>query len=196
MNEAPSCSRRSLRLDLSRSPAFAGMSGFWGKSVNIRTAAIAATLGLAPLGAQAQPLVSIIPVDAETSVNGVPVACTGIGQVRDDPRWLAYPVRVEFSDGRNAYLAGEVVQVRAKDGRPLLNAECDAPWLLLKLPPGRYTVEARIPGSSARPRSAQVTPPAHGQIRVVLQFPEIDPAPAQSGGPANPATPGPAPSPR
>lgn len=133
-----------------------------------------AALVLGPMAAQAQPLVDMIPLDSETSIGGIGAACTGIGQMRDDPRWLAYPVRVEISDAKNAYLAGEIVQVRAADGKPLLNAECDGPWLLLKLPKGRYVVQARLIDYNAKPRSAPVTAPSSGQVRVVLQFTDVD----------------------
>lgn len=110
-----------------------------------------------------------LPVDRPTTVQGVQVACTGIGQTRDDPRWLAYPVRVEFSDHLNSYLgAGQLTVLSAK--KPVLSVRCDAPWILLKLPAGAYTVEGRIPGAQAEPRGARFQPPAHGQMRVVLQF--------------------------
>lgn len=125
-----------------------------------------------------------MPLDAETTVSGVPVACTGIGQTREDPRWAVYPVRIEVSDAQNAYLAGAVVQVRGRDGKPILAAECDGPWLLAMLPKGRYLAEARIPGSSARPRSARFTATDKGQVRVVLQFTDIDVPPAPPSPPA------------
>ena len=144
-------------------------------------AVAAAMLTVSPLAAVAQtdspPLVNMVPLDSETAIGGVAVACTGIGQTREDPRWAAYPVRIEVSDAQNAYLAGAVVQVRARDGKPLLAAECDGPWLLVKPPKGRYVAEARIMGSPARPRSAPFTVPQTGQVRVVLQFTDID-APA------------------
>ncbi len=119
-----------------------------------------------------QSLVTIIPLDGEATVGGVKAACTGIGQTRDDPKWAAYPVRVEFSNAANEYLIGATVQVRTAAGKPLLAVDCDGPWVLLDLPPGRYVVEGRIDMSPAKPRSAPVTPPRSGQIRVVLQFPD------------------------
>ena len=151
--------------------------------------AVMAALAMAPAAALAQePLVTMVPLDAETTINGVGVACTGIGQTREDPRWAAYPVRIEVSDAQNAYLAGAVVQVRTGAGKPLLAAECDGPWLLVKLAKGRYLAEARVEGSPARPRSAPFSAPATGQIRVVLKFTDIDipPVTPASSSPPSP----------
>lgn len=128
----------------------------------------AAIAAAAALAAGIEP--SVVAVDTETTLGGVPVACTGIGlDARNDPRWQAYPVRVELSNAINEYLAGGVVTVRAAGGAPRLSARCDAPWLLLRLPPGRYAIQAEVEGSALKP-AATVTPPAVGQIRVVLQF--------------------------
>lgn len=149
-----------------------------------------AVLALSPAAALAQePLVTMVPLDSETTINGVGVACTGIGQTREDPRWQAYPVRIEVSDAQNAYLAGAVVQVRTQAGMPLLAAECDGPWLLVKLAKGRYLAEARVDGSPARPRSAPFAAPATGQVRVVLKFTDIDVPPAAVTSPASSSPP-------
>lgn len=135
--------------------------------------------GLSLIGAPAAPArpaepshTVALPVDAETKVNGVDLACTGIGQTRDDPRWGAYGVRVEFSNARNEYLAGAAMELRDRTGREILSVSCDAPWILLRLPPGGYSVEGRLLESTAKPRSATFKPPAQGQTRVVLQFPD------------------------
>lgn len=114
----------------------------------------------------------VLALDTATTVNGVQLACTGIGQTRDDARWQSYPVRVEFSNARNEYLVGGAVTVRDAVGRELLSASCDAPWILLRLPKGAYRVEGRILGSAARPRSAPIVSPTGSQLRVVLQFPD------------------------
>jgi hypothetical protein len=122
-------------------------------------------------GAAAQP--AAVPLDGEASVGGVDVGCTGVGESKLDPKWEAYPVRVEFSDANNAYLANEVLSVRSAAGAELLTVSCEGPWILLKLPAGRYSVVGRVPGTSAQPRTATFRPPSHGQMRVVLKFPDL-----------------------
>lgn len=115
-----------------------------------------------------------VAVDAEATINGVGVACTGIGaDSRADPRWQAYGVRVEFSNARNEYLAGGAIRLRDGAGRELLSVSCDAPWILLRLTDGPYRVEGWLPDQTAKPRSAPFTAPAKAPLRVVLQFPEL-----------------------
>jgi hypothetical protein len=43
-----------------------------------------------------------------------------------------------------AYLAGVHVHVRDAKGELVLNVDLDGPWLLAKLPPGRYEIEATL----------------------------------------------------
>jgi hypothetical protein len=136
----------------------------------IALCAAVASLALAD-GAAGEP--TSVPLDGEASVGGIDVGCTGIGESKLDPKWRAYPVRVEFSDANNAYLANEVLIVRSAGGAELLSVGCEGPWILLKLPPGSYSVVGSVPGASAQPRTATFRPPSHGQIRVVLKFPEL-----------------------
>ncbi|HEX3366246.1 hypothetical protein [Phenylobacterium sp.] len=112
-------------------------------------------------------------LDSETTINGVGVACTGVGeQVRDQPRWRAYPVRVEFADALHNYMAGEDLTLAHKNGSPILSVTCNGPWVLLK-PQDRdtYRVVARLTETNTRPQIAKVEAPAKGQTRFVLTFP-------------------------
>jgi hypothetical protein len=118
------------------------------------------------------PAPTVVAVDSETVVDGVPVGCTGIGQTKNDPKWLAYPVRIEFSNAAGEYLRGGEVTIYDGKSRAVLAVSCDSPWTLLKLPKGTYRVEGHPLDSPAKPRSAPFTPPAKGQIRVVLPFPD------------------------
>jgi hypothetical protein len=109
------------------------------------------------------------PLDGSIVIAGVEVGCTGIGQTKNDPKWLAYPVRLEFADPSHAYLANERVILIAPGGERLFEVACEGPWILMKLPPGRpYKVIAEVPG--APPQTAVIRAPAHGQQRVVLTF--------------------------
>jgi hypothetical protein len=42
----------------------------------------------------------------------------------------------------------------------------------MKPPPGTYSVYAHLMDTVTQPRGARFTVPAHGQKRVVLQFPD------------------------
>lgn len=110
-------------------------------------------------------------VGEQTHAGGVGVACAGIGRAdREDSRWAAYNVRVEFSNPRAEYLVGAAVAVRDAKGRVLLTTDrCEAPWVLLQMPTGAYIVEARLGEIT---RSVRVLAPKAGQQRVVLQFPD------------------------
>jgi len=133
------------------------------------TLAAALALGLAGTGVAAPPLA----LDTVTTIGDVEVACTGVGQTRNDPKWQAYPVRIEFSNSKNEYMApGEVVVSDAR-GHEVVRVGCDGPWLLMKLQPGAYSVEARLPDTTAKPRTAPFNAPTKGQLRVVLQFPDL-----------------------
>ncbi len=110
--------------------------------------------------------------DSEATVNGVEVACTGVADTRADPKWAAFPVRVEFSGAQNEYMIDAVVALVNAKGKPVAVIRCEGPWLLLKPAPGEYSVFAKLVDSSAKPRSARFTTPKHGQQRVVLQFPD------------------------
>jgi hypothetical protein len=133
-----------------------------------RVKMLALVAALAPAAAPAQPL----PIDAPVTVAGIETVCTGVGlDARTDPRWLDYGLKVEIAGPGGAYLADEQVTIR-KDGADLITVSCGAPWLLFRLPPGRYAVEARIGGQTA---SSAAFVPATGQGRIILRFAEAMP---------------------
>ncbi len=137
-------------------------------------ASICALSGSATPSAAEPPAPVALPVDAASEVGGVDVACTGVGaDARSDARWATYTVRVEFSNGLNEYLTGGAVKLSTAGGQEMLSVTCDAPWVLMRLPEGRYHVEANIPGTTAAPRSATFSAPDVGQLRVVLQFRDL-----------------------
>ena len=113
-----------------------------------------------------------VALDSQTVIGGVDVACTGIGETRNDPKWSAWPVRVEFSNAQHAYETDAAVALIDAKGKTVLKASCEGAWLLLKPGPGAYTVFARLTDRTAKPRSARFQTPAHGQIRVVIEFPD------------------------
>lgn len=112
-----------------------------------------------------------IPADQPTDVNGYEIACSGVGdEARVDPRWPAFAVKVEFANRDAEYLSDIDVSVADSAGKVLFHVRCETPWLLAKLPAGKYTVTGTYEGIS---KTAKLTAPATGQARVVVRFPEI-----------------------
>lgn len=112
--------------------------------------------------------------DAESTIGSIGVACTGIAGSKDDPRWLAYPLRIEFANDRREHLIGAQVTVSTMEHQQVMNVSCWGAWLLLK-PPGQdsYRIEAKIIGETVPAQSTTVRAPANGQTRVVLEFPGV-----------------------
>ena len=112
-----------------------------------------------------------IPMDTPTTVDGVETVCTGVGEQAQDPRWLAYPVRIEFSNGGAQYLSGAHVELASTGGKPVVSVNCDGPWVLFRVAPGTYKVTATLmsqPGGGTA--SATFAAPRSGQKRIVLDF--------------------------
>jgi len=113
-----------------------------------------------------------VAMDQPLILSGVDTVCTGIGSdAQHDPRWAAYPIRVEFANGAAQYLSGAHVELSTAAGKHLASLDCDGPWVLFKLAPGRYKVSATLIGDAAAgTSSASFSPPASGQKRVELGF--------------------------
>lgn len=106
--------------------------------------------------------------DIPTQINGTDVVCTGVSlDARQDIRWNAYALKVEFAGPGGQYVGDEIVSVR-RGNAELLNVSCSGPWLLLKLPPGRYEVSAKAEGQVA---ASPAFAPKEGQGRIILRFP-------------------------
>lgn len=128
-------------------------------------AAAALACGAAPAFADS------IPMDTPITVNGITTVCTGVGEdAQHDPRWLAYPIRVEFSNNGMQYVTGATVTLKDAKGKVLSVVDCDGAWVLFQLVPGQYSVSATLDGTHVPEASAQFSPPAGGQKRVVLVF--------------------------
>lgn len=115
---------------------------------------------------------SYVSMDSPININGVEAVCTGIGdEAEHDPRWASYPIRVEFSNGGAQYLSGAHVVLGSAGGRTLAALDCAGPWVLFKLSPGSYKLDASLLNNQGGgTRSATFSPPATGQKRVVLDF--------------------------
>ncbi len=120
--------------------------------------------------AQAQETAPVLPFDSPISMREMEAVCTGIGaDARNDPRWPAYPLRIELVGRAGEYLGEASVSV-SKGGESVISVRCNGPWLLLKLPPGAYNVTAEVEG---RTMNSRANVAATGQARVVLRFPDL-----------------------
>ena len=135
-----------------------------------RSLIAAVALAAAATAAHAAGIQSL-PIDEPIDVNGVGLACTGIGdEAREDPRWKDYSVRLEFANRDAQYLSDVDVAVQDVNGEVLFEVRCASPWLLAKLPPGKYTVTGTF---EKIVKTATFTAPKTGQSRIVVRFPEV-----------------------
>lgn len=108
-------------------------------------------------------------LDHETRINGIGMACTGVGSdSRVDPRWNDYSLKLEFAGAHGEFLGFVDVTLNRK-GHELVHVRCPGPWLLFQLPPGRYGLSAWV-GRQPAKFNALVRP--HGQARVVVHIPD------------------------
>jgi len=115
---------------------------------------------------------SFVPMDNPISIDGTQTVCTGIGdEAQHDPRWAGFPIRIEFSNGGAQYLSGAHVVLSTLGGKTLAALDCAGSWVLFKVAPGDYKVDATLLyNQGGGTRSASFSAPEHGQKRVVLQF--------------------------
>lgn len=115
--------------------------------------------------------VQSLPPDQPVVVNGLDLVCTGVGdEARDDPRWTAYPVRIEFANADAQYLSDVVLAVATAGGEQLFEVTCDSPWILANLEPGKYVLAATYEGIT---KTEKFTAPKSGQGRFVVRFTEV-----------------------
>lgn len=81
--------------------------------------------------------------DTPFTQNGITAVCTGVGSAKDNPEWGAYPVKIVLANEAGENLAAAHFRV-TRDGQTVLETDCDAPWLLIKAPPGSYTATATV----------------------------------------------------
>jgi len=107
------------------------------------------------------------PMDRPMSMRAIEAVCTGItADVRADPRWAAYPLRIEVVGAGGEYL-GDAQVTLSKGDEALAAVNCGGPWVLFKVMAGAYSVSAEIGGTT---KTARVNVGGSGQARVVLRF--------------------------
>jgi hypothetical protein len=136
----------------------------------MRLALAASLIALALTRVQAQEIAPPLPFDSPVSMRQMEAVCTGIGaDSRNDPRWAAYPLRIELVGRAGEYL-GQATVTLAQNDEAIISARCGGPWLLLRVPPGTYDVTAVVENVS---KTSKATVPMSGQGRVVIRFPEF-----------------------
>jgi hypothetical protein len=106
-----------------------------------RTVACVAALALVAIAAA--PALAQGAGDPILEATGIKYACAGVGKAsRSDPRWPAFPVRLEFAAANGDFLGDPAVTVSDASGRQVFQAQCNGPWVLIELAPGSYKVHA------------------------------------------------------
>lgn len=113
-------------------------------------------------------------MDTPVQMNGLETVCTGVGETKDDPKWLSYPVRIEFSNGGAQYLSGATVRI-SHGAETVGSLDCAGAWVLLRGAPGEYRVDVTIDNSSAKAVDASFRMGSGPQQRIVLRFPDFQP---------------------
>lgn len=132
-----------------------------------------AVLAIAAVALPAKADPTEVKLNEETTIGGIGVACTGVGQSREQPQWRTYPVKLVFADPKGLLLADVTVTVTDAKGAQVLQMHCGGPWVLLKLPAGKsFKVQAQLAQSGTAPRTNTVRAPSHGQATVVFTFPD------------------------
>jgi hypothetical protein len=122
-----------------------------------------------PVAAPAQELGTLVP-DTPTRTANIEVVCTGVGlDARQNPAWADYPLKIEVA-GRGGQYLGDVHLSLSQKDKTLATVTCGGPWILFRVPTGRYQVEAK---TEDRTVSSGAFVPAVGQGRIILRFPEL-----------------------
>ena len=138
----------------------------------MKTAIFATVLAALPLSGAALAQIETappLPFDSPQTMRAMEAVCTGAGtDAREDPRWGAYPLKIEVAGIQGQYL-GEVLITVTKGEDAIVSVRCGGPWVLFRLEPGAYGVTAEVGGAT---KSAKVTVGGKNQARVVIRFPE------------------------
>ena len=104
--------------------------------------------------------------DQPVTIGGLEAVCTGVGSAKDNPEWSSYPIKLVLANSAGENLADAHFSV-SHNGATVLETDCDAPWLLLKAPPGQYTATALVGQAS---RSTSFTAGKGPQKELTLMF--------------------------
>jgi hypothetical protein len=132
-----------------------------------------ATLALALTGAGVFAAVGVLP--PERQAGNVTYVTGGVAQDQSEAFKLArssYPLSIELvqkSGGKNEFTADAQVQVSDSAGNVVLNAKAEGPFMLVRVAPGTYRVQATLNGRTVEAKP--VTVGAKGGAQAMLVFP-------------------------
>ena len=109
--------------------------------------------------------------DPILEANGIKYACAGVGKAsRSDPRWPAFPVRLEFAAANGDFLGDPAVTVSDASGKQVFQVQCNGPWVLIELPAGSYKVHAT--GQKGQyAKDFDIAVKASGQTKKTIRLP-------------------------
>jgi len=102
------------------------------------------------------------PENAPITIGGVETICDGTGlESRQDSRWRAYPMQLEFVGKDGQYLGDEKISVTGNGINVMVH--CPGPWVLMKLPAGTYQLSMDVAEGGHRDMTMKV--PGHAIVR-------------------------------
>lgn len=151
------------------------------KFLPLLTAAILVCGGPAQAAADApqsqdEPSYTVVPLPPEKHEGNVSYVSGGvpdeqlpaIKQARRD-----YPLVIELyqkAGAKSEYTSGAQVKLTDKTGKVVLDDRSEGPFMLVKLPPGSYRVQATLNGKTMAAKSVSVA--STGSRRAVIVFPQ------------------------
>lgn len=137
---------------------------------SVAAAAAAVLAGGMPLAAQAQgaTLPQTMQQGDVTYVSGGIDSDSSGAFKREMSHW---PLSIEMAakgDGANEYIADVDIKITSASGNTVLDTRARGPFMLVKLPPGKYTVNATYNG---KPMSHSVSVPASGHAGTSFLWP-------------------------
>ncbi|SNS35212.1 hypothetical protein SAMN06265795_102338 [Noviherbaspirillum humi] len=156
---------------------------------NFVTIALCAVL--LPETGMSQPVSADAPVDEfgmthRRTANGIGYLCGGVGE--DEAKAMkeaasGYDLLLTFAAQDGAYLADVRVDIADGSGRPVMEAHCDGPMMLVDLPSGTYRVRAEVKGRMlSRMVRVSRNGEGNGLARTVMAWPRAAADEASGGG--------------
>lgn len=109
--------------------------------------------------------------DQELTYKDLKFACTGVAESKEDPRWGKYSTKLMFTTGGRAYVSYIQLSVKDAQGNLVFETDCDAPWIVVDLKPGKYSLTATAVKKYTK--TANLTVGGGKQTELAIRFPEI-----------------------